>query len=183
MSHLKKGNAELSQRCDEMKRQLQNRRNDSPKQNDTKKNENLEIKGVVKRDSEGLLDLMGKLGEFIGEPIAQGDIAACHRVPTRNDGKSNITLPFINRAKRDAVLRKAKKKHFSNSDIGLDTNAAVFVNEHLGSTLKQVLGEAIEEQRQCNWSYVWLLNGKIFAGQTESSSHLQIIHGNDVDKI
>lgn len=180
---LKKENAKLSQRCDEMERQLKNCQERLTEAEQYSRNANLEIKGVVKRDDEGLLDLMGKMGEIIGEPIVQADIAACHRVPTRDAGKSNIVLQFVNRAKRDAVLDKAKKKRLSNSDIGLDTNAPVFVNEHLCPTLKRVLGKSIEKKRQCNWKYVWVRNGRIFARQTESSPLVQIINEDDVEKI
>ncbi|XP_040066469.1 uncharacterized protein LOC120840114, partial [Ixodes scapularis] len=150
-AELKKENGNLSEKISQMERRLIDYQDRLTEAEQYSRNSNLEIKGVVKYDHEVLPDLINRLGESIGEPIARSDIAICHRVPTQDATKSNIILQLVSRSKRDAVLDKAKKKRIKNSDLGLDTDAPVFVNEHLCPSLKRVLGKAIARKHQCNW--------------------------------
>lgn len=182
-AELKKENGNLSEKISQMENRLIGYQDRLTEAEQYSRNTNLEIKGVVKHDHEVLPDLVKKLGESIGEPIARSDIAICHRVPTQDATKTNIILQFVNRSKRDAVLDKAKKKRIKNSDLGLDTDAPVFVNEHLCPSLKRVLGKAIARKHQCNWKYIWVRNGKIFARQAERAPLVQITNEADVEKI
>ncbi|KAH9367655.1 hypothetical protein HPB48_020386 [Haemaphysalis longicornis] len=53
---------------------------------------NVQIKGLVKAENEDVTDLVSKLGAAIGEPTSADDIEVCHRVPTREEGKSNVVV-------------------------------------------------------------------------------------------
>lgn len=182
-AQLKKENRSLSQKCDELETCLRNCQDRLTDAEQYSRNTNLEIKGVLKRDAEVLPDVVRKLGESIGEPITRADIAICHRVPTRDTETTNIILQLVNRSKRDAILQKAKKKRLTNSDVGLDTNTPIFVNEHLCPSLKRILGKAIAKKRQSNWKHVWVSNGKIFARQADGSPLVPIKNEADIEKI
>ncbi|KAL1467755.1 hypothetical protein MTO96_041948 [Rhipicephalus appendiculatus] len=69
---------------------------------------NLKIQGVLKEDNESVINIVSKIGSAISEPITAADIEGCHRVPRRDNGKSNIIVQFKSRANRDSILKKAK---------------------------------------------------------------------------
>lgn len=147
------------------------------------RNKNLEIQGVVKMEGESVAAILSKIGDAIEEPIAETDIEICHRVPSRNPGKSSIIVQFKSRAKRDTTLRKAKKKRLTNEDIGLDNTTPVYVNEHLCPAVKLLLGMAVKRKHDNHWKSVWTYNGKVFAKQTEDSDAVRISCEADLAKI
>lgn len=147
------------------------------------RNKNLEIKGVPTSQGENLCTILEKVGELVGEPITENDVEICHRVPTRDSGQSNIVVQFRDRLKREAVLNKTRKKRMSSTDLGYTQSCAVYVNEHLCSELKKLLGMTIARKREKNWRFAWTRNGKIFARKSESSRSLQIMHISDLEKI
>lgn len=147
------------------------------------RNCNVEIQGVEKRENEQVTDIVSRIGTAIGEPITASDIESCHRVSTRNPGKTNIVVQFKSRAKRDTTLRKAKKTRLANSQIGLDSPNAIFVNEHLCPTLKRLLGMAIRRKHEHNWKSVWTFGGRVFARQSDDAAMIRINSEADLDKI
>lgn len=104
-------------------------------------------------------------------------------MPTRNPDKTNIIVQFKTRAKRDITLRKAKRTKLTNLQIGLNSSNSVFVNEHLCSTLKRLLGMAIRRKHEHKWKSVWTFGGRIFARQFDDSVMIQITDEADLDKI
>lgn len=147
------------------------------------RNFNIEIQGVIQNENESVVDIMSKLGETIGEPVVESDIEICHRVPTRNANKKNIIVQFKSRAKRDTVLKKAKKMRLKNNDIALDSAEPIYVNEHLCPALKKLLAMAIIKKREHNWKSAWSFKGKIFAKRTDDSPIVPIRNENDLEKI
>lgn len=144
---------------------------------------NLEIQGVPKSENESVFDVVFKIGEAISENITASDVEVCHRVPTRDPLKTNIIVQFKSRTKRDTVLKKAKKTRLNHKDIGLDTAAPVYVNEHLCPALKRLLGMAVKRKHECLWKSVWSYNGKIFAKKTENSDPVHISDERDLAKM
>ncbi|CAN7989490.1 unnamed protein product, partial [Ixodes hexagonus] len=144
------------------------------------RNANLEIKGIPKQENENVSDTVKKVGDLIGSPIAADDIEVCHRVPTRN---SESNIQFRSRARRDAVLEAAKKKRISNKDLGSTASAPIYINEHLCPVLKRLLGMSVAKKRECDWKYVWVRNGRIFARKTDNAPILKITHADDLEKI
>lgn len=144
---------------------------------------NLEIQGVIRKDDESVSEILSKVGSAINEPIADSDIEACHRVPTRNADRSHIIVQFKSRTKRDAVLKKAKKTRLTNNDLGLENTAPVYVNEHLCPALKKLLAMAVKRKHEYHWKSVWSHNGKIFSKQTDDSPIVSITNENDIGKI
>ncbi|KAH7940828.1 hypothetical protein HPB49_006502 [Dermacentor silvarum] len=78
---------------------------------------NVEIKGLVEMENEKITDVEGKIGDVIGEPISASDIELCHRVPTREQGKTNVNVQFKSRQKWDLVVEKARKKRILNHGV------------------------------------------------------------------
>lgn len=130
-----------------------------------------------------MTELVSKVGDVLHEPISTDDIEVCHRVPTREEGKSNVVVLFKNRQKRDAVLEKARKARIRNNDLGLPGQTQIFINEHLCPALKRLLFQAVTKKRECEWRYVWTRNGTIFARKSESSDRVRIESYRDLSKI
>lgn len=144
---------------------------------------NLEIQGVLKQDDESVFSIVSKIGGAINEPITEVDIEACHRVPTRDAGKSNIIVQFKSRAKRDSILKKAKRARLTNKDVGLTTGNAIYVNEHLCPALKKLLALAVKKKYEYKWKSVWSFNGKIYAKQADDTPAVHILNEHDIDKV
>ncbi|KAL1486149.1 hypothetical protein MTO96_031514 [Rhipicephalus appendiculatus] len=144
---------------------------------------NLEIQGVLKEDNESVINIVSKIGSAISEPITAADIEACHRVPSRDNGKSNIIVQFKSRAKRDGILKKAKRARLTNKDVGLTSGNAIYVNEHLCPALKKLLAFAVKKKYEYKWKSVWSFNGKIYAKQTDDSPAVHVPSEHDIDKV
>lgn len=147
------------------------------------RNRNIEIKGIVKAADENLAQLLMKVGQAIGEPISACDVDVCHRVPSKDKDKPNIIVQFQRREKRDRVLNVARKRKITNATIGLQSDAPIYVNEHLCPEMKRLLGMAISRKREHGWKFVWTRNGNIFARRTETSPIVAICRESDVEKI
>nr|XP_050023952.1 uncharacterized protein LOC126518146 [Dermacentor andersoni] len=144
---------------------------------------NVEIKGLVEKKNENIIDLVGQIGGVVGEPISADDIEVCHRVPTREQCKTNVIVQFKSKQKRDHVVEKARKSRIRNRDVGISSEAQIFVNEHFCPTLKRLLAQAIAKKRENQWQFVWTKNGKIFARKTQSSQVVRIETDSDLVKI
>lgn len=144
---------------------------------------NVEIKGLVEAQNEDVTGLVSRIGEVIGEPISADDIEVCHRVPTREEGKSNVVVQFKSKSKRDVVLEKARKNRIKNSNVGISNEGAIFVNDHLCPFLKKLLAQAIAKKREKQWRFVWTRNGRIYARKSEASDSVRIQSERDLEKI
>lgn len=184
---LKKENERLQKQCLENETRTKELENRLTQCEQYSRRYNLEIKGVEEREHENIAALMEKVGEVLEEPIMASEIEVCHRVPTRNEGMSNIVVQFKSRQKRDLVLEKARKKRITNHSLGVttepDESAPVFVNEHLCPTLKRLLASTIARKRQFSWRFVWTRNGRILARKTEGSRTLHVSSENDLLKM
>lgn len=180
---LKKANVELVAKCDAIAMSLKENELRLVQCEQYSRRHNIEIKGIPKIDTEDVTELVTKLGDIIGEPIAISDIEVCHRVPTKEMSKANVIVQFQRRQKRDSVLNKAKQKRITCQDLGLNEESPVYVNEHLCPSMKRLLGMAVSRKRQFQWRYVWVQNCKILARKAYGAPIVQISCEGDLDKI
>ncbi|XP_040062949.2 uncharacterized protein LOC120837565 [Ixodes scapularis] len=168
----------------------------------------IEIKGIPHDSNEDLVEVLGKVGGALEEPITGDDVEICHRVPVRNSTASqssnsgqsaegdrrqnsgvnagttsNIVVVFKSRDKRDAVLGKARKIRVTTDEIGFSVRQPIFLNEQLCPKLKKLLGMTIAKKREMNWRFAWTKNGKVFVRKTETSRAIQITCETDLAKM
>lgn len=74
---------------------------------------NLEIQGVPEEGD--VYDVVRRIGSLVGEPIVDTDLDICHRVPTFRPREKNIIVCFVQRSKRDKVLKKCRKEKITTS--------------------------------------------------------------------
>lgn len=141
---------------------------------------NLEIKGVP---AEGdVKDIVKRIGALLEEPVDDADIDICHRVATFKPNEKNIIVRFIQRTKRNKILEKAKKKRITTASLDFaGTVSPIYVNEHLTSLNKKLLGTAIAQKRKVGWKFVWCSGGKIFARKDETSDVIKVSCLSDVE--
>lgn len=187
---LKVSNDLLAQEVDKLKAQVRDNSLRITAQDQYSRNKNVEVKGIPVANNENLVNVLGKVGEALGEPINEQDIEVCHRVPVRNSGtdgtdgsNQNIVVVFNRRSKRDAVVEKARKTRFTTTELGFATEQPVFVNEHLAPQLKKLLGMTVAKKKEMKWRYAWVRGGKIFARKTESSRMLRVTCEADLEKM
>lgn len=110
------------------------------------RNADMEIKGVPIQPQETLIRLLGKLCEPTNEPIAAADVEVCHHVPVVSipSGK-NMIVQFTHRARRNSILENARRLCLTTTDLGLQAQVPVYVNEHLCPKLKKVASTSISE--------------------------------------
>lgn len=142
---------------------------------------NLEIKGVP---AEGdVNDIVKRIGALLEEPVDDADIDICHRVATFKPNEKNIIVRFIQRTKRNKILEKAKKKRITTASLDFGgTVSPIYVNEHLTSLNKKLLGTAIAQKRKVGWKFVWCSGGKIFARKEENSDVIKVSCLSDVEE-
>ncbi|KAH7945741.1 hypothetical protein HPB49_015062 [Dermacentor silvarum] len=182
-NELKKENELLQHKVSTLEKNLADCQSSQLQSEQYSRNRNLEIKGIVEKPNENLVEVLKKIGEVVGEPIARGDIEVCHRVRTKKENQTNIIVQFQRRDKRDEVLQKSRKKRLTNASLGLPTESPVFVNEHLCPEVKKMLGMAIARKREHSWKFVWTKNGIIHARRTETSPVVRIRRESDLNKI
>lgn len=181
---LKETNIRLEAQCRDLSQQVKEQETRLLQLEQHSRVANVEIKGVPFRKEEDLTEVLTKIGEIIQEPVTPSDIEVVHRVPTaKSPTTKNIVVQFASRKKRDLFLEKARPFRLTGSDLGLDSQAPVFINEHLCASLKRLLGQAVARKREVNWKYVWVRNGKIFARQSDNAPCIRILRSEDIARM
>lgn len=180
---LKGDNAELRKKCVESENKIRELGQRLVQCEQYSRRSNIEIRGLVETNGENVADLVSRIGDAVGEPISNDEMEACHRVPTREAGKSTVVVQFRSRQKRDALLEMARKKRVKNSQVGIQSEEQIYLNDHLCPTLKRLLSLALARKREFKWRFVWTRHGKIFARKTESANLVRIESENDLQKI
>ncbi|KAH9374322.1 hypothetical protein HPB48_012893 [Haemaphysalis longicornis] len=116
---MKKENSELRLKCDESDNMIRELKQRLVPCEQYSRRPNIEIRGLVETDGENVTDLVMKISDAVGEAVRCDEIEACHRVPTREAGKSTVVVQFKSRQKRDALLEMARKKCVKNSQVGI----------------------------------------------------------------
>lgn len=184
---LKASNEKLLQEIALLKIQLHENSLRVTAQEQYSRNKNIEVRGIPHETTENLEDILSKVGGALGEPIQKDDVEICHRVPTRNTAEDcteqNIVVTFSRRAKRDAILEKARKTRLTADDIGYTTKNPVYINEHLCPQVKKLLGMTIAKKKELGWRFAWSRDGKVFARQIENSKLVRIACEADLAKM
>lgn len=149
------------------------------------RNKNLQIEGIPEVSNENMPDIIGKLSDFINEPIDyKSDIQAAHRIPTRRSrGPRPIIIQLSDRKKRDSLLRKSKKIKLVSKNFCADVpETNVYVNEHLTPYTKNLLFHA-KKLKQQGYKYIWTWEGKIFAKKDDNGERMRISSVQDLKKL
>lgn len=182
MKELRKKVQELTQKNEEITSKNRRLSEKIEELEQYERSNNIEIKGLP--ETGDVYDVVKRIGNLVHEPILDSDIDICHRVPTFRPGEKNVIVRFVQRTKRDKILQKCKKQRLNTNDLDYGGNSnAVYVNEHLTSSKKKLLGAEVAKKKSVGWKFVWSAGGKIFARKDEHATILRITNMSDVEKI
>lgn len=182
MKELRKEIQELSKRNEELTAENNRLSTKVEELEQYQRSNNLEIKGVPAEGDP--YDVVQSIASILDVPISDHDIDLCHRVPTFKPNEKNIIVRFVRRAQRNKILEKAKKQRLTTRDLDYGGLVCpVYVNEHLISQNKKLLGAAIAQKKKVGWKFVWSSNGKVFARKDVNADALKITSMTDVDRI
>ena len=142
--------------------------------------EMLEIGNVPRVTRENTDDIVLDIARAVEAKIQLDDIEISHRLSNKPD--AGIIVKFNNRRKRNDFFFKARKKFLTHSDIGLNGEDKVYVNESLNGHYKMLL-------RKCKeifcpaFKYIWTKNGCIFLRQNDGSRVFKVTTEKDIDKV
>lgn len=130
--------------------------------------DNLEISGLPTSPNETVKDICMKIAHIIDMKLDVNDILACHRVPTRVEGKPpNIIVHLRDRALRANFIRTyklfTKKNHklLANAIHPTLGNQPIYVNEHLCPAMKLLRAEVKRKALAKDFNFVWIDEGQI----------------------
>ena len=143
---------------------------------------NLEIQGVPEKNSENLLQVLEKIGNYINYEINPSTVEYIHRVqPNKNSNNTikNIIVRFSSSREKENILTAAKTKRLQRENgspkmkiDGLSDN--LYINEHLTLSNKILYREVRIAAKSKNYKFHWTKNGSIFVRKNETSRVLLI---------
>lgn len=149
---------------------------------------NVEIFGVPERASDNPLQLVTKISDSLGVDIQLSDIDSVVRVPPRVKAPGRpraIVVGFTTSAPKYSLLSAARKRRgFSTADIGVEgERQPIYINEHLTSYNKQLLGLTRKKCKEMGFRYVWTRDAKIFVRKNDKSPAIRVTDESKIDKI
>lgn len=174
---LEEENAQLWKKVEEVKLNL----NDLDQYH---RKRHFEIHGVEERDDENLYEILADMAKMLQLEYNSKEVEAVHRIQTRNQKKRNpIIVSFLRRKVTEAWLTKRKTGLQSKNLVTESDEEEIYINENLTIYTKDLFWKARQANRDRNYKYVWVRNGKIFAKKTADSEAKQIRTEEDINKI
>jgi len=151
------------------------------------RNKNVEIKGIPKQPDEQPLQVILKLAAAVKVPLKPEDIDVCHRVPSfgrKEEGKPPLIVQFTTRCKRDEFLKTSRRMRPTLGSLGYDkdSQAQIYVNEHLTPKKKVLLYEVAQWRKNNDWKFMWTDGGNIFVRKAQDTKAHKIDCLEDLSK-
>lgn len=120
------------------------------------------INGIDKSNNENLLNIVGKICEFLNADIDTAHILNAYRT----GASGTVVVEFSHRIHRDKFLSSRKSKKLFNKNIGNTSNNQIFINEKLTSGNIDIFKEACK-LRGVDFRYVWVKHGAIYVKKSD----------------
>lgn len=132
----------------------------------------LEIQGIPYMPTEDVLSIVKDVGKALDLTISDSMVDACHRLGVRQNGDKppGIIVKFVRRIDKEEFLRKRRvKRTLSTRHMGRSDDLPIYVNESLSPTRRRLHAMARQYQRDNNYKFLWVRNGKIFLRKEEKA--------------
>lgn len=166
-----------------LKKELKRARSEITELKQYSRNMNVEIQGFPVVPDEDLLKEVGKLAGYLKAGVTENDIDVVHRVPSRDKSRPYVVVKFRLRAARDRMLSAARKRKLNARDLGYDTDASIYVNEHLCRENKILLAKARQARKENKWKFIWVSQGKVLMRKLEKTPVLRITCEEDLAQV
>ena len=106
--------------------------------------ESVRVFGLDEKAGEDVEDLVMEVGKKVGVPFSRRDIAACHRVGARKDGRPRqIIAKFVNRKDKEEFVRCARRRAKELESL----RGKVYANEDLTEMRQRMCGLARKSEK------------------------------------
>lgn len=145
--------------------------------------DNLEIAGIPTTKGENVYEIIKCIAAVINVPFKDDDISIAHRVPTPKGKIQPIICKFTTRRTKLNWLLAAKvKRNLVTTDLNAGLpRGNIYINEHLTTANKLLLGKAKFLKRGGKLKFVWVKDGKILVRQTQDSPAKRIVKDEDLE--
>jgi hypothetical protein len=147
--------------------------------------DNLEIVGIPETDNEDIYSVLESTARAIDVPFKREDISIAHRVPSAKVKTRPIIVRFISRSTKILWKDSAKTKgRLSSTEIHPNLpKQSVYLNEHLTSYNKYLLGKAKGLAKNGDLAFVWVREGRILVRKSKDAPAKRISHDDDLLKL
>lgn len=101
------------------------------------------IQNIPEVENENLVKVLAEVANKIGVSIREFDITVAHRLPTKK-GVRPVIVRFHSAEKKKEIMKAAKTIKPAGRDLGLNTTAPIYFDDHLSRETKQRWFEARE---------------------------------------
>lgn len=131
----------------------------------------LEIQGIPLTPTEDVLSIVKEVGQALDMQIADTMVDACHRLGRRNDDNPpGIIVKFVRRTDKEKFLQKRRvKRTLSTRHLGRSDDRPIYVNESLSPARRRLHALARRFQKEENYKFLWVRNGRIFLRKEENA--------------
>lgn len=145
---------------------------------------NIEVKGVPVSNSENLFEIVSKIGSHIKCSIPKEQINYIARIPMRNDKiNKSIVIAVHSRYVKEDFVAAAKKCTTAASDLGLQGDSRIFINDHLTMDNKVLLNKTKALAKDRGFAFTWVRGCKIFVRKNPGSPVISIKVESDLKKL
>lgn len=131
----------------------------------------LEIQGIPVTPAEDVLGIVKEVGKAMNVQISDDMVDACHRLGRQTgDNPPGLIVKFVRRFDKEELLKQRRvKRNLSTRHIGRSDDRPIYINESLTPTRRRLYAMARRIQKEKDFKFLWVRNGKIFLRKEENS--------------
>ncbi|KAF0711660.1 E3 ubiquitin-protein ligase TRAIP-like [Aphis craccivora] len=141
-----------------------------------------ELIGVPEIQNEICTDTIDKITSTLGLEIK---VKNAFRIPSKSTDKPRkISVCFMSVEEKHKVMDLMKKKKMVAKHIdGKWNNTAIYVNEQMTSTFRNLFFKTRNIAKEVGYKFIWFKNNKIFVKKNEGSMTIYIVDEASISKI
>lgn len=147
---------------------------------------NIEIQGLPITTGEDVYCVLSRIASAMGVGYSREDISIAHRLRlySRKHVHPPLIVQFVSRSVKDAWSQAARvKRGINTSSIDPSLRAStVYINDHLTSDNKALLGRARRLYKQKKLHFATYSNGKVLIKRREGDDILRVTHLDQLDE-
>ncbi|CAK1551911.1 unnamed protein product [Leptosia nina] len=155
---------------------------------------NIIINGIPETKSENLFDTVCKIANSVDCPLLPNDLHHVTRISKNKESSSrprSVVVKLQSPLLRDTFIAAVSKFNKNNPRDKLNSRHLgisgminpIFVSEHLTPENSSLYSATRIKAKECQYKFVWIRNGRVFARKNENSRALLIGDRESLDKI
>lgn len=146
----------------------------------------VEIHGIPQEKNEDVLSIVKEVGVALDLNINNSMVDTCHRLRRNPNGNNppGIIVKFVRRLDKEEFLQKRRvKRTLSTRHINRPDDRPIYINESLSPSRRRLLAKAKTVQREKQYKYCWVRNGRIFLRKIEDAEVKVVLKEEDLGEL